>query len=244
MQINLTTTNNYQKNTQKLGVNPSFKSIIPTEVKANGLIVTDRKLKSAIFAQLNRILFTPAGDNKLAKTIKALFQINDKSFVITHDSNLRGASLRHECVGWTDYVFTGAHAKELDELAKDIGRSQRGLKKKAEKQVARMKSSVPYYRKVETFVKNRIQHPRLHNRQGNELSLVIHTSVESGEVKIDRIEFKPLYSNRGSIVSTTPPSTQKPEPKTFQELIESITNSSAAQNTTSQETSQQMELFG
>lgn len=244
MQISLlnTNTDNYQKKCQRPASNPSFKSIIYTDIKANGQILTDKNLKKAVFSQLNRILFTPAGDNKLAKTIKALFQINDKSFVPTHDPNLKGASLRHECVGWTDYLFTGAYSKVLDELAKDIGRSQRGLTKKAEKEAARKASSIPYYRKVREFVEGRTQHPRLHDNQGNELSLVIHTSVEHGEVKIDRIEFKPLYSNRAKTASKTPSSTQQTKQQTVQEIIASITNRSTPPN--SPPTSLQTELFG
>lgn len=201
MQVNSFNTNNYQQHAQKPALNPSFKSIIPTEIMLNGKKVTDKNTVLGVYRHLRKILAQPK--SVTSNPIKKAFFDNNKTFAEFCAIPRKTVATRYELVDGDIYTFNGKHAEELEQLRNSVKQSGKYQH---------------YYDKVSAFVYDKRTHSHLHSPKGDELMLKIHVTAANAKSKpvVESVEFLQM----GAFNQTPlPPVIEKPVNKTKTSLV-------------------------
>lgn len=202
-------------NTRK---NPNFKSIIPVKVFIDGYPSVDHKNLSRAVRALSEILFQPAQNNEMAKTIKQMFVKYDRDFRHVDGSGDKSQVIRNKTYNGVAYLFTGPHAEQLDEIGRQIGPAKsRGLDNFGTTKTFEAKARArEYFEKIEQFInsnsKSKIResiNSETASYQGQELGLCIFTKSQGKPNKkgfklvIDGIKFRRIENDVPKVAETT-----------------------------------------
>lgn len=184
-------TNSQAQNRQS---NPSFKSIIRTEIVHNGMRTTDKELIQKAYNLLRKILFEKGDKTDSTRQIRRHFFATDREFASSYRNNLGHLIFTHGKVDGDEYTFTGAHAKALKQLGIQLDKFPKKLSRKDE--IRKNTLNGIYTHKKEAYVREHSRFPRLRNKDGDELVLTIRTKDVLGNgMQFDGIDFVPQFRN-------------------------------------------------
>jgi len=186
--------------------NVNFTSAVPLKVFINGLPSTDvANIRKAVVAT-SKILTSPANADQKSLSIIRKFIKSDRDFSYTDGGVKSGVLIRNIISQGQAYLFTGEHAKILNELGKKIGpaKSQGLAQFNTTKTFESSTLTKNYFDKIREFlsyplirVKESIN-PKTRMYEGDllELNILAKTEGKAGKngfkLVIDDISFQPI----------------------------------------------------
>ncbi len=188
-----------QINRTNNSISPNFKSKIPVRLLIDGKPSVDQKNVKMAMRQLTDMLFKYKGDQETVRLSRQMFIHYDKDFHMPNPGEDVWTIIRKKFIDGVSYIFTGKHAKELDNIARKIGSAKhKGLENygttKTFEAGAHTKA---YFGKMQDFINNN-KKDVLKDANGEDLILTISTKSSgkygkrSFKLLIDYIDFDPI----------------------------------------------------